>query len=63
MSSPRQKIRTLRDFEAFLRRHGFSRQEARTVASAGFKPLIDRRHGPAFDLEKLAEPAQNGSTG
>ena len=63
MSSPRQKVRTLRDFEWFLRRDGFSRQEARTIASAGFKPLVNRQDGSAFDLEKIVEPAQNGITG
>jgi hypothetical protein len=35
----RQKIESVRDFERFLRRQGFTRAEARTIASVGWRAI------------------------
>lgn len=39
MSSPRQAIKTVRDFEHFLQSRGFSRKEARTIVARGYREL------------------------
>ena len=38
--TPRDKVVDLKSFEKFLRVRGFSRSEAKIVASAGFKKLV-----------------------
>jgi len=37
--TPRDKIKSLKDFERFLRARGFSRKEALVICVAGFKML------------------------
>jgi hypothetical protein len=38
MSSPREAIKTVREYEKFLRARGFSQREAKRLAGA-FRPL------------------------
>lgn len=40
-------IRTLREYETFLRDHGWSRSEAELIAKSGFAGLLDARESPA----------------
>ncbi len=44
---------TIRDLEKVLHNAGFSRTEARAVASAGFGALTQRDAGEEFDSAKL----------
>ena len=39
--TPATVVKTVRDFEAFLRQHGFSRTDAKRSAAKGFHPAVD----------------------
>lgn len=55
----KSKPRTSREFEHALRELGFSKTEARTIASHGFKGLADA--DPAEDLSELTALIERNS--
>lgn len=49
--TPRDKIRTIKDFEKFLRVRGFSRAEATAIASVGYAKGVKSKSKPAASGE------------
>ena len=45
MTSPRAKINGIRDFERFLKKRGFTGEEAKVIAVGGWKLLLTKQRG------------------
>ena len=58
MTSPRGKITCIRSFERFLKKRGFTNQEAKIIAVGGWKLLMTKqqRGNSAGELDNKSVP-------
>jgi hypothetical protein len=53
LKTPAESIRSLRDFEAFLRNSGFSRSDARAIAKGGWQAIGEDKSSAIDDLADM----------
>lgn len=58
--TPAQAIKTVRDFERFLRQSGFSRADAKRIAARGWTPAADETQALIELLRRNLEPLSDG---